>query len=411
MLNINKNTNYHFLSLILVLVVAGSLVFPVMYFENIGLRLSDILVLVVVPVLYFYKPVVPKEKLFYIYMFFVFGSIFSLIYGYAFLGVPVSCRDWNEIVRVSSPLLLVMGLLNADKDFLIKTLNKFFYYGSFFVIFVALIEFFFPRSVGPFVAGLYNSGGQLDYYIKYNAKRIFVTGSDPNTGAAIVLLFLEFNIICFLIKRNLSLLLTSLLLLLVLLSTGSRTGLVAFVVSLLVIVLITEVKYKRYNIIIFFVVSGILLLIVPNIPYIYIGFSTLFTGTNTSVLARVDNVQEVLLLFKQSMFFGWGPAKEIHPTVVDGEYILLLRRYGLVGLSSICVFMLYNIIRILKNRTLLYLNDNGVYLLAILVVGYSASLSIIMLTNNFISGYQLLLPYMLLSFLVHFKISIIRKIK
>jgi len=340
---------------------------------------------------------------------FILCAVCSLLYGYSFLDVPESYRDWNEILRISCPLILMLGLLGSDKDFLIKAVVKFLYYGAFIVLAVAAVEKLFPSSLGYYIASLYNSGYQLESYSYTNAARIFITGADPNTGSAIVILFLDFNIICFLRKRKFRFLLMSILLFLALFLTGSRTGLVAFVLSFTVILLLTSVKYKRYNLLMFFLVLIMLVLIVPRIPYIRIGFSTLFNGTNNSVLIRIENAKEVITLFKQSMFFGWGPAKEIHSTVVDSEYFLLLRRYGLIGLLSIFMFMMYNLIKIFRNRTRLRSCDaDGSYSLAVLVLGYTPSLFVVMLTNNFISSYQLLLPYMLITFLVHLKISQLR---
>lgn len=412
MKNVNEKIFHHLPTAIFVIIAAGSLIFPVFYFDSLGFRLSDVLVLTVIPVIFLFKPKIPKEKIFYLYFLFILFTIFSLFYGYSFLEVPSSYRDLSEIIRISAPVFLMLAMLNIDRDYLASALTHFMYYGSFFILLIATIQYFFIDSIGPFVANLYNSSGQLDYYIKYKAERIFITGSDPNVGAAIVLLFLQFNIICFVVKKNFISIFVSLLLLLTLFLTGSRTGLVAFIVSLFIILLVTNVKRKAHNFLLVFFVTLLMLFVIPRIPYIYIGFSTLFKGTNNSVLVRLQNISDVIVLFKQSMFFGWGPAKVIHPTGVDGEYFLLLRRYGLLGISLVFVLMLYNVIRILKNRVLLrYFDINRSYLLAILVISYAVSIAVIMLTNNFISGYQLLLPYMLIAFLVHLKITEIKKIE
>ena len=383
---------------------------PVFYFYGFGFRLSDVLVLMVIPVLFFYKPGIPRENIFYLYALVVLSFVLSAFYGYGFLGVPVSFGDLNEIIKISAPLLLMFCLYRTDIDFLIKIVIKLLYYGSFVVLIVAAVEFLFPGSLGYSVSSMYGTGYQLEHYRNYHAKRIFVTGSDPNTGAAIVLLFLEFNIICFVVKRNFRSLLLSFLLLAVLLLTGSRTGLVAFTVSLAMIFLITKARFKAASsFVIFIIIALVFVWAIPKIPYIYIGFETMLSGQNTSMLARLSNVQEAYDLFGQSVFFGWGPAKAIHSTRVDSEYFLILRRYGLLGYASLSVFMAYNMIRIFRNRTSLYINDTRSYLLAILILVYSFSAAVIMVTNNFISGYQLLLPYMLITFLVHFKISHIKK--
>jgi O-antigen ligase len=42
--------------------------------------------------------------------------------------------------------------------------------------------------------------------------------------------------------------------------------------------------------------------------------------------------------FLESPYFGWGPAKSIHSTIIDSEFVLILQRYGTIG---ILVFLLY----------------------------------------------------------------------
>jgi len=47
---------------------------------------------------------------------------------------------------------------------------------------------------------------------------------------------------------------------------------------------------------------------------------------------------ENLEIWKESMIFGWGSGKAGMPTIVDNEWVLLLRRYGIVGLT---IFILW----------------------------------------------------------------------
>jgi O-antigen ligase len=49
--------------------------------------------------------------------------------------------------------------------------------------------------------------------------------------------------------------------------------------------------------------------------------------------ARIAIWRSHLRLFQESPVFGWGPGKSRHDTVVDSEYVLYLRRYGVVGLA------------------------------------------------------------------------------
>ena len=53
--------------------------------------------------------------------------------------------------------------------------------------------------------------------------------------------------------------------------------------------------------------------------------------SSTSWQARLVNWQDDFALWTESPVFGWGPGKATMTTVVDNEWLLLLRRYGLVG--------------------------------------------------------------------------------
>ena len=58
----------------------------------------------------------------------------------------------------------------------------------------------------------------------------------------------------------------------------------------------------------------------------------------TSWQARVVNWRHNLSIWKQSPIFGWGPGKATMTTTADNEWVLLLRRYGIVG---VVIFVLW----------------------------------------------------------------------
>ena len=74
--------------------------------------------------------------------------------------------------------------------------------------------------------------------------------------------------------------------------------------------------------------------------YLTVGFSTFQSGENTSMLIRYLRWKEAFELFLKSPILGWGPAKSIHTTIVDGEHFMLLRRYGLLGYGAIMSLLL-----------------------------------------------------------------------
>ena len=61
-------------------------------------------------------------------------------------------------------------------------------------------------------------------------------------------------------------------------------------------------------------------------------YSQIFTFEEASSwVARVENWETHFTFWKESPWFGWGPGKETMGTVVDNEWLLILRRYGLIG--------------------------------------------------------------------------------
>src|SRR5690606_11453934 len=55
----------------------------------------------------------------------------------------------------------------------------------------------------------------------------------------------------------------------------------------------------------------------------------------TSWQKRLMMWEEAFALWLESPVFGWGPAKETMPTYVDNEWLLMLRRYGILGAASL----------------------------------------------------------------------------
>ena len=66
--------------------------------------------------------------------------------------------------------------------------------------------------------------------------------------------------------------------------------------------------------------------------------SGLTIGGDESWQLRMGRWDEALSLWRQSPVFGWGPGKRTMSTIVDNEWLLLLRRYGVLGVT---VFILW----------------------------------------------------------------------
>ena len=83
--------------------------------------------------------------------------------------------------------------------------------------------------------------------------------------------------------------------------------------------------------------SLIALQFAPEGFFMRIGYA-LNLATDTSWQARLVAWENHLDMWKQSPLFGWGPGKATMTITVDNEWLLLLRRYGAIG---VLVFILW----------------------------------------------------------------------
>jgi len=126
------------------------------------------------------------------------------------------------------------------------------------------------------------------------------------------------------------------------------------------------------------------------------------------MIIRYQLWTDALNLFLQSPFFGWGPAKAIHTTIVDGEHFMLLRRYGIIGYLLIIYLLLGYSLVFLKNKKKISYVGGRIEMLAFTSFFTCLVIFVIMITNNFFSGYQLMPLYVVMITLVEKKIKNIK---
>jgi len=85
------------------------------------------------------------------------------------------------------------------------------------------------------------------------------------------------------------------------------------------------------------ILAFILLQVAPDLFFFRVG-RMLNLGTDTSWQARLTLWGNQMAIWRQSPIFGWGPGKATMTTIVDNEWLLLLRRYGALG---VLVFVLW----------------------------------------------------------------------
>jgi len=387
-----------FLENILLFTVFSAYFFPgVKLGSSFQLRVDDAIVLGLLPLLFTQRPKLYKSPIVTSLFLIISVMIISTLYGYLFLGVPQSSRDINEIVRLSKPLLLGVLLSRCDSEYLVRQTDRLMPFFSGLLIILGFIQYFNIAGIGGFIGSFYAPSHHIESMVGYS-HRIVLTGSDPNIAAAIAMLFFIYNLIRATIVKKKSSIIASGLLLIVVLMTSSRTIFLALITILSIFLLTAKNVRFVYKVLLLIFILGIIITLYNKFQYLALGFSMALEGKNLSLLYRFDKWRIAWNSFLLSPLLGWGPAKAIMSTTVDGEYFLILRRFGLIGLISILISIFYMPFwgnRFKKSMPINLLIFDTVLKYYLIVIFF------VMITNIFIGSYQLMLVYVFLSMIVY----------
>jgi len=391
----------HFTENFIIVLIITSMFFPTLPI-GIDIRIDDLMALFLIPLLLMVRPNFKINRLIISYSLILFLFFVSTLFGYLYLDVPHSLRDLNEFFRVLKPFLIIIAVSYCDSEKLLKKMHSFFKYGAIFIILIGFLEFFDMLGYRKLISLIY-SGHRFE---NLDRVRTILTAGDPNIAAALIIYFVTYILQTMLMTKNKirnSFIL--LFLIVVLLMTSSRTLLIVFVVILFASLFYHFQNNKFFS---FMVLGLCLILVLPIIQffdYIIIGFSTFSEGKNTSMLLRYQQWAEAFNLFLKSPIIGWGPAKEIHTTIVDSEHLLLLRRYGVLGYLAVVNFI-FGFIWILFRKRRKFSSINLFHKRIALTSLFSClMIFILMITNNFFSGYQLMPLFVVMITLVENKLN------
>jgi len=361
-------------------------------------RVGDFIILMILPILFFFKPKLYKNPILVSLLLSLFFIIFSSVHGYIVLNVAFSVRDINEIFRLSKPLILIVLLTRCDSRYLVNKVNNLIPILSLFLIILAFLEYFNPGGLALMVGSLYAKANHLQFMISGN-RRIVLSGTDPNVGAAIAALFFLFNFFKIVIYKKKIYIVSTFLFLIIIMMTSSRTIFLALAVFLFIFLLTSKSVKFVYKFILVLGIVGFAILLYDKFEYISKGFPMALKAENQSLLVRFESWRDAWDIFLKSPLFGWGIAKSTMTTIVDGEYFLLLRRYGILGtftiLLSIFLMPFWNYISIKKS------SNKQINLLQGVCGGYIIVIAFIMITGVFYSGYQLFLPFVFISTILY----------
>lgn len=331
--------------MILYLLIFSSLLLPPISISS-GLpniRIEEILFVVLLP-LYFVlnkiKPTDPALNLFLKFYFaFVFIQIISTIYGKLFLNVPVGIRDLFEIIKTAKYgfVVFIIGYFHIDKNLLKKLIYTIIFL---FIVssFIGHLQFHGIFGFEQLTAPLYFEDRIHDVF-----NRMMGTYFNPNSYGTVLSIGAIFIIATIVrvdtYEKKAGLLLTLFFLIWTITLTQSRTSVGAFLIGSFVYLLLLSYTYNLRWYLPFIGLLGVftfLIAIFSILPREFIEryVSALNIMSDLSWLMRLYAWYLNLEIFFQSPLIGWGPAKHLHPTVVDSEYILILRQFGVIGFFS-----------------------------------------------------------------------------
>lgn len=289
-----------------------------------------------------------------VYSAFIILAVISTCYGYLSLNVPPSLRDFFEIITYAKYLLIFITLHTFRIE--ISRVPPILY----FILITILVSGVFGllQYFGIFNLDSITGPYYLQERIHLIHERLTATYKNPNTYSAILVTGHLITLGLFFYenrrKRKTLLLFSIALLAVCILFAASRTMIAAYLLVTVVMILIGASKagYSKSQIISLITVLGISFLIaISFISYSIIVRleSGLDIFSDESFAMRILAWYLNLQLFFESPVLGWGAAKAIHTTVVDNEFILVLRRYGLVGLTVFAGIYLQPMFTAFKN--------------------------------------------------------------
>lgn len=279
--------------------------------------------------------------------FLLFGLciITSMVYAAVVKGQPIMWRDFWEPGKLFLYFLIFVLIANLQLES--KDVRRYYKFALIVLALSAIFGFLQYVDFGGINNVIIPHYAPTQIHGLLTHRRIVGTFGNPNEFGALMVLAASLSIsgALFMKDRKLRMLCWSTLPIftLALLLTLSRSSLIAFFTMVIVVFFLfihekrLNRKLKRILIFMFFgyVIGAFLLQVMPQKAYLRFGELKRFNQA-TSWKGRVENWENHFAIWKESPWLGWGPGKATMGTIVDNEWLLLLRRYGVIG---ICVFI------------------------------------------------------------------------
>ncbi len=316
------------------------------------------------------------------FLLFLAAIAVSNIYAAIALGTSFGLRDLMELVTLTK-YYLVMTLvvsMNAEENY--PSLKKAFLIIFGLIVIIAWGQFLNLANMNAWLTPLL-APSHLDNLVNANPPRVLGTFDNPNVFGIFTVIVIMFASSFYYvyhpsIKKSLVPLVIAGLAIKLAYMTISRTALVTTAIGLVVVSIwaMAKKKWKKeilLKVAILFLVTVALFVTSPRDLAARIN-EGLHLQTSTSAQGHLLRSADTLTAIKQSPIFGWGTAKTSMTTLVDDEYLLITRRYGIVGLLVYLWFFI-------KPCRIAWRNSKAQGSRAILGIAFSASTIAVLIYN------------------------------
>jgi len=273
-----------------------------------------------------------------------FAYVLSLVYGVLVMDITLNIRDFTELFK--PVLYFLFFLFIASGTFTIIEYRQFLKLTQVAFAMAALIgiiQFLNPGLIKPLLL-MYR--GDIIEMQNYRLLRAYGTMGNPNILG--FLMTIGFALTLFTLRyRILPVRLSQLFILMNFAGvfvSGSRTGMVCLTAVTLIFIAF-EIRKNTMNLLFLCGLSFVMIWFFQNILQELTPLQGMI-GRVTSLgnvfedkdgwLPRVEMAKRTMLLIENSWVFGHGPAKAvfIDGGNIDNEYILILYRFGMVGMIT-----------------------------------------------------------------------------
>jgi len=277
-----------------------------------------------------------------VFLLFLASIVISNLYAVVFLGGSFGIRDFMEGVTLLKYYLIItlafsLDVQGAEWDVLRYT----FLVGLGVILLLSWSQFLNIANVNEWLTPFF-AQSHLDNLVNANPPRVLGTFDNPNVMGITSVLMMSLFVTWFYFRKNdriqsVILFLTIALTLKLTFMTISRTALLATATVLVFLSIWSTLKFNWKK----GILLKILVLLLLTLTLFFTSPRDFVSRMNeatdleqsTSAQGHLMRAGDALGFIAQSPILGWGTAKDTMTTLVDNEYVLVTRRYGVIGLA------------------------------------------------------------------------------